>query len=36
MEGAHSQIEDVTTRLQLRVKVFELHTGFSLPVVPPT
>jgi hypothetical protein len=36
MTGAASQIEDVKTRLLLRAKVFELHTGFSLPVVPPT
>lgn len=36
MDGEQSQIEDVTTRLLLRAKVFELHTGFSLPVAPLT
>lgn len=36
MDGAQSQIEDVGTRLLLRAKVFELHTGFSLPVAPLT
>ena len=36
MEGAGSQIEEVKTRLLLRAKVFELHTGFSVPVVPRT
>jgi hypothetical protein len=36
LDGDVSQIEDVKTRLLLRAKVFELHTGFSLPVVPPT
>lgn len=36
MQGEVSQIEDVRTRLLLRVKVFELHTGFSMPDVPQT
>lgn len=36
MEGVASQVEDVKTRFMLRLKVFELHTGFSLPVATPT
>lgn len=30
--GENSQIEEVITRMKLRVEVFELHVGFSLPV----
>lgn len=29
-------IEEVLTRLKLRVEVFNLHTGFSLAASPPT
>jgi hypothetical protein len=36
MDGDASQIEDVKTRVLLRVKVFELHTGFSMPASPLT
>ena len=36
MEGVSSQIEEVATRLSLRLDVFELHLGFSLPEEPPT
>lgn len=32
MSGENAQIEDYTTRVQLKKKVFELHTGFLLPV----
>lgn len=32
LSGDNSQIEDVATRMMLKRKVFELHTGFSLPV----
>lgn len=32
LTGTNSQIEDVRTRMLLKMKVFELHTGFSLPV----
>lgn len=31
-----SQVEDARTIVALRLKVFELHTGFSLPALPPT
>ena len=36
MEGAACQIEEAKTFFALRLKVFELHTGFSLPGVSPT
>jgi hypothetical protein len=36
MTGVASQIEDAATRVKLRLKVFELHTGFSVPVGLPT
>jgi hypothetical protein len=36
MTGNNSQIEEVTTRLSLRLAVFELHLGFSVPDAPPT
>jgi hypothetical protein len=36
LRGSACQIEDVSTRLKLRLKLFELHTGFSLPESPPT
>lgn len=35
-EGVNSQIEEVQTRLALRIAVLELHMGFSLPVESPT
>lgn len=35
-EGVNSPIEEVTTRLVLRLAVWELHTGFSVPVESPT
>ncbi len=31
-----SQIEEARTLVQLRLKVFELHTGFSMPELPQT
>lgn len=34
--GLNSQIEEVATRLMLRLAVFELHMGFSVPGVAPT
>jgi len=36
LSGDACQIEDVMTRITLRLKVLELHTGFSLPVGTPT
>lgn len=35
-DGINSQIEEVQTRLALRVAVLELHMGFSLPGESPT
>lgn len=34
--GIGSQIEEVATRLMLRVAIFELHLGFSVPGEAPT
>lgn len=34
LNGNASQIEEITTRVRLRFKLFELHTGFSLPEMP--
>jgi hypothetical protein len=34
--GEASQIEEVSTRMLLRLKVFELHTGFSVAAVAQT
>lgn len=36
LTGDGSQIEDPQTFFKLYAKVFELHTGFSLPVGTPT
>lgn len=36
LPGEGSQIEDPHTYFQLYMKLFELHTGFSLPVAIPT
>lgn len=36
MNGVNSQIEEVTTRLTIYKELLKLHTGFSLPVEPPT
>lgn len=30
MEGAYGQIEEISTRLQLRAEILEVHLGFSL------
>lgn len=35
-EGINSQIEEIATRLALRIAVLELHMGFSLPGESPT
>lgn len=35
-DGINSQIEEVQTRLALRLAVLELHMGFSLPGESPT
>lgn len=35
-EGLNSQIEEVATRLALRVAVLELHAGFFIPGASPT
>lgn len=34
--GVESQIEEVSTRLTLRLALFDLHLGFSAPAVAPT
>lgn len=34
--GVNSQIEEVKTRYEIHLALWKLHTGFSLPVVPPT
>lgn len=34
--GRNSQIEEVATRFMLRIAIFELHLGFSVPDVTPT
>lgn len=34
--GINSQIEEVATRFMLRLAIFELHLGFSVPDVAPT
>jgi hypothetical protein len=34
--GLNSQIEEVATRFMLRIAIFELHLGFSVPDVTPT
>lgn len=36
LPGVNSQIEEVKTRFQLRMRLLELHTGFSMPVATPT
>jgi hypothetical protein len=36
LPGDASQIEEVATRMLLRLKVFELHTGFSVAGAPQT
>ena len=36
LPGDGSQIEEVATRVKLKLAVLELHTGFSLPVAPLT
>ena len=36
LPGAHSQIEEVSTRVTIYRELFELHTSFSLPAEPPT
>ena len=36
LPGEGSQIEEVATRVKLKLAVLELHTGFSLPVAPLT
>lgn len=36
LPGASSQIEEVKTRLMLRMKLMELHTGFSMPAAGQT
>lgn len=35
-EGVNCQVEEAKTFFALRLKVFELHTGFSLPGLAPT
>lgn len=35
IDGNNSQIEEVETRAVLRLALFELHLGFSLPESPP-
>lgn len=34
--GVNSQIEEVKTRYEITLGLWKLHTGFSLPVAPPT
>lgn len=34
--GVNSQIEEMATRVSLRLAWMELHLGFSVPEVPPT
>ncbi len=34
--GVNSQIEEVGTRYTIHLALWKLHTGFSLPVAPPT
>lgn len=34
--GPNSQIEEIGTRYRIYAEIWKLHTGFSLPVVPPT
>lgn len=34
--GVNSQIEEVKTRYEIHLALWKLHTGFSLPVAPPT
>lgn len=34
--GINSQIEEVKTRYEIHMALWKLHTGFSMPVVPPT
>jgi len=36
LPGVNSQIEEVKTRLEIYTALFKLHTGFSMPVEPPT
>jgi hypothetical protein len=36
VEGVNSQIEEVKTRYEIHLALWKLHTGFSLPVAPPT
>lgn len=36
VDGINSQIEEVRTRVELRIALFELHLGFSVPELPPT
>jgi hypothetical protein len=36
LPGVASQIEEIKTRLALRMAIFDLHLGFSVPVEPPT
>jgi len=36
MDGAYCQIEEISTRLQLRAEILEVHLGFSLAGVAST